>query len=67
VTAALGADHPDTLGSRNNLAGAYQSAGDLEQAIPLYEHTLAGCERVLSPGHPLTAAVRTNLERARSR
>jgi hypothetical protein len=33
----LGADHPDTLASRNNLAGAYQSAGDLGRAIPLYK------------------------------
>ena len=31
----LGADHPDTLTSRNNLAHAYQSAGDLGRAIPL--------------------------------
>ena len=37
----LGADHPQTLTSRNNLAYAYQSAGRLDQAIPLYERTLA--------------------------
>ena len=37
----LGADHPHTLTSRNNLAGAYQAAGDLGRAIPLYEQTLA--------------------------
>ncbi|WP_311136985.1 SAV_2336 N-terminal domain-related protein, partial [Streptomyces griseomycini] len=36
----LGDDHPDTLASRNNLAGAYESAGDLTRAIPLYERTL---------------------------
>ena len=30
-----GPDHPDTLGSRNNLAGAYESAGRLGEAIPL--------------------------------
>ena len=35
----LGPDHPDTLSSRNNLAGAYQSAGDLATAIPLYHRT----------------------------
>lgn len=34
-------DHRDTLSSRNNLAGTYQSAGDLGRAIPLYEQTLA--------------------------
>ncbi|WP_217199491.1 tetratricopeptide repeat protein, partial [Streptomyces buecherae] len=31
----LGGDHPDTLVSRNNLAGAYRAVGDLERAIPL--------------------------------
>ncbi|MEV4364552.1 tetratricopeptide repeat protein, partial [Nonomuraea sp. NPDC049625] len=41
----LGVDHPDTLSSRNNLAGAYESAGDLGRAIPLYEATLAERER----------------------
>jgi hypothetical protein len=37
----LGPDHPDTLTSRNNLAYAYQSAGNLAEAIPLYHDTLA--------------------------
>ena len=49
---ALGADHPDTLTSRNNLAYAYVSAGDLARAIPLYEATLTDSERVLGPDHP---------------
>ncbi|WP_328923482.1 tetratricopeptide repeat protein [Streptomyces sp. NBC_00190] len=62
----LGADHPDTLDSCNNLAVAYKSAGDLVRAVPLYERTLEDCERVLSPGHPATALVRVNLEQARS-
>jgi hypothetical protein len=61
----LGADHPDTLTSQNNLAYAYESAGDLERAIPLYERTLTDCERVLGPGHPTTATVRSNTERAK--
>jgi tetratricopeptide (TPR) repeat protein len=61
----LGADHPQTLGSRNNLAGAYKSAGRLDQAIPLYERTLADRERVLGPDHPDTLSSRNNLERAR--
>ncbi len=34
-----GPDHPSTLSSRNNLAYAYESAGDLGRAIPLYEQT----------------------------
>ncbi|MFI1014866.1 tetratricopeptide repeat protein [Streptomyces sp. NPDC020965] len=36
----LGQDHPNTLISRNNLAGAYQAAGDLDRAIPLHKATL---------------------------
>ncbi|MFV0458237.1 MAG: tetratricopeptide repeat protein [Actinomycetales bacterium] len=62
----LGPDHPDTLASRNNLAGAYESAGDLGQAIPLFEEALAGCRRGLSEGHPMTAAVAANLDWARA-
>ncbi|MEU1097575.1 tetratricopeptide repeat protein [Streptomyces sp. NPDC005877] len=41
----LGGDHPDTLSSRNSLAYAYGSAGDLGRATALYERTLADCER----------------------
>ncbi len=59
----LGADHPDTLASRHNLAGAYESAGRLGEAIPLYERTLADCERVLGD-QPLTRTVRANLSDA---
>ena len=61
----LGADHPDTLTSRNNLAAAYESAGRLEEAIPLLERTLADAERVLGADHPQTLTSRNNLERAR--
>ncbi|MFD0167040.1 tetratricopeptide repeat protein [Streptomyces decoyicus] len=48
----LGEDHPDTLTSRNNLAYAYEAAGDLERAIPLHERTLADRLRVLGEGPP---------------
>ena len=57
----LGPDHPDTLTSRNNLAYAYQSAGDLAKAIPLYQATLTDRERVLGPDHPDTLTSRNNL------
>ncbi|WP_432560669.1 tetratricopeptide repeat protein [Granulicoccus sp. GXG6511] len=57
----LGPDHPDTLASRNNLAYAYQAAGNLGEAIPLYTRTLADRERVLGPDHPDTLASRNNL------
>ena len=61
----LGADHPHTLTSRGNLAGAYQAAGDLGWAIPLYEQTLADSVRVLGADHPQTKIVRGNLAAAR--
>ena len=60
----LGPDHPHTLTSRNNLAGAYESAGRMGQAIPLYEQTLADRERVLGPDHPNTLISRDNLASA---
>lgn len=32
-------DHSDTLNSRNNLADAYETGGDLGRAIPLYDYS----------------------------
>lgn len=61
----LGDTHPHTLVSRNNLAGAYRSAGDLGRAIPLFEATLAQYEQVLGDTHPDTLASRNNLARVR--
>jgi len=60
----LGQTHPETLTSRNNLASAYQDAGRLGEAIPLYEHTLADSERVLGQTHPETLTSRNNLAAA---
>ena len=57
----LGPDHPDTLTSRNNLAGAHESAGRLDQAIALHEQTLTDSLRILGPDHPDTLASRNNL------
>jgi tetratricopeptide (TPR) repeat protein len=57
----LGADHPDTLTARNNLAYSYDKAGRLDQAIPLYEQALADRERVLGADHPDTLASVNNL------
>jgi tetratricopeptide (TPR) repeat protein len=42
------------LRSSNYLASAYRGAGRLVEAIPLYERTLAGRERLLGPDHPST-------------
>ncbi|MEU2353673.1 tetratricopeptide repeat protein, partial [Streptomyces misionensis] len=60
----LGDTHPQTLASRNNLAYAYESAGDLERAIPLHKATLAQCEQVLGDTHPDTLTSRHNLANA---
>ena len=57
----LGETYPDTLASRNNLAFAYQDAGRLEEAIPLFERTLADSEQVLGETHPNTLGSRNNL------
>ena len=60
----LGPDHPYTLTARNNLAGAYKSAGRFGEAIELFEQVLAERERVLGPDHPDTLTVRSNLASA---
>jgi tetratricopeptide (TPR) repeat protein len=43
--AKLGADHPDTLISMNNLALVYQTAGKLDRALPLFQEAAAGVEK----------------------
>ncbi|MFD9539382.1 tetratricopeptide repeat protein [Streptomyces sp. NPDC060022] len=62
--ATLGKKHPDTLGSRINLAAAYQEAGNLEQALPIFETTLTQCEEVLGIDHPQTLIASNNLGHA---
>ncbi|MGY3521157.1 tetratricopeptide repeat protein, partial [Micromonospora sp. PTRAS2] len=57
----LGNDHPDTLTSVNNLAYAYQAAGDLGRAISLFEQALTDCRRVLGNDHPQTLTSVNNL------
>ena len=58
---ALGPDHPNTLASRNNLAGTYRDAGRLDKAIALYEQNLEDSIRVLGTDHPSTLTSRLNL------
>ncbi len=57
----LGAEHPDTLGSVNNLAGMLESQGDYAAAEPLYRRALEAWERVLGPEHPDTLTSVNNL------
>jgi hypothetical protein len=59
--AGLGADHPDTLLSMNNLAEGYRTAGKLDLALPLYEETLRLKRAKLGPDHPETLAGMNNL------
>ncbi|MGK5445405.1 tetratricopeptide repeat protein, partial [Micromonospora sp. URMC 105] len=63
----LGPDHPNTLGSRNNLASAYETVGRSDEAIGLYQRTLADCERVLGLDHPGTLGSRNSLGYAYAR
>ena len=58
---SLGLCHPDTLASRDNLAGAYREAGRLHEAIELFEQNLDDRTRILGPHHPSTLASRHNL------
>ena len=58
---ALGPHHPDTLASRNNLAGTYRASGRLDKAIALYEQTLEDSIRGLGTDHPSTLTSRLNL------
>ena len=61
LTNALGPDHPDTLGTRSNLALVHQQAGHLSTAIDMHQALLPDMTRVLGPDHPHTLLVRNNL------
>jgi tetratricopeptide (TPR) repeat protein len=57
----LGAEHPDTAMSLNNLATLLQAQGDLAAARPLFERALAIHEKVHGPEHSDTAMSLNNL------
>lgn len=61
---ALGSGHPDTLQSRDHLAGSYYSIGDQRKAIPLYAENLTCRRRVLGESHPETLKNSTMLAHA---
>ena len=50
----LGAEHPHTLVSVNNLAGCLEAMGLLKDAEPLYRRALEACGRTLGADHPAT-------------
>jgi hypothetical protein len=60
----LGPDHPDTLGTMNNLAAAYLAGGQLAKAVPLYEDTVQKSKAKLGPEHPHTLKRVNNLAAA---
>jgi tetratricopeptide (TPR) repeat protein len=60
----LGADHPDTLTTLNNLAWAYHAAGKLPEAIKLFEQVKAAQVAKLGADHPNTLITLNNLARA---
>jgi serine/threonine protein kinase len=60
----LGADHPDTLNTRNDLASAYWSAGRTSEAIRLHEQTLKQRQTKLGADHPDTLTSCNNLATA---
>ncbi len=57
----LGAEHPQTLTSADNLAFLYQAQGGYAEAEPLFRRALAGRERVLGAEHPDTCQSVNNL------
>jgi len=57
----LGAEHPGTATSLNNLAALYDSQGQHEQAEPLHQRALAIREKWLGAEHPDTAQSLNNL------
>ena len=50
----LGRDHPDTLGTRHNIAGWTGEVGDAAGALRLFTELLPDMERVLGRDHPNT-------------
>jgi tetratricopeptide (TPR) repeat protein len=57
----LGADHPATALSLNNLAALYATTGRYGEAEPLYQRALAIREQQLGADHPDTALSLNNL------
>ena len=57
----LGASHPDTATSLNNLASLYRSQGKYSEAEPLYVRALRIREEQLGASHPSTATSLNNL------
>jgi len=57
----LGASHPDTLRSTNNMANLYYSQGKYDKAKPLFVECLSLRKAILGPSHPDTLQSMNNL------
>jgi len=57
----LGADHPSTATSLNNLALLYHNQGRYKEAEPLYKRAIEICEKALGANQPDTANSLNNL------
>jgi len=57
----LGADHPDTLTSMNNLAFTWKGQGRVTEAIELVERCAQLRAKVLGAEHPRTLSSSTTL------
>jgi tetratricopeptide (TPR) repeat protein len=60
----LSEDHPDRLASQYELARAYQTNGQVEQAVKLFEHVAKIQETTLAEDHPDRLASQYELARA---
>jgi tetratricopeptide (TPR) repeat protein len=57
----LGAEHPQTLTTREHLASAYLRIERIEQALAIFEPLLADRERILGLEHPDTLRTRNSV------
>ena len=57
----LGADHPNTLRTRGNLASLLGEAGQVEEASAQFRELLDAQQRILGADHPNTLGTRGNL------
>jgi hypothetical protein len=64
--AVLGAEHPHTLTSMNNLAGTYSDQERWADAVQLQERVVQGRTKVYGQGHSQTVDAMTGLEYFRS-
>jgi tetratricopeptide (TPR) repeat protein len=62
--AKLSPSHPDALVVAAQLAAAYLTAGQAEEAVQWYQRVLADRTRELAAGHPAILAARVSLARA---